>query len=202
MKVPYEFCAHKFLDLWRFEEPLHKALSVKPTAAQIRDALKRFRVSRTFPGLTDEGARQICRDLIRISDRSEGSYVDKVNLLARCFKNHFNRLNLSAASKLLWLRKLKPYLIYDGRAVVGLRRLGSEFEENNYRSYCDAWKKEYEKHSNDMAVAVHGLVKLPRKYTPAFALRDDQLTKLVYADWFVERVFDVYLWERGDKNQI
>jgi len=32
------------------------------------------------------------------------------------------------------------------------------------------------------------------------SLTDDELTDLVQKDWFIARVFDIYLWEIGDKN--
>ena len=118
MNPPYEFCAHKFLDLWRTEEPLHKAMSGTPSARQVRDALKHFRVARTFKGLSDEVAEKISQDLVEVSD-SEGIYSDKVTSLARRFKKNFGQLNLSAASKLLWLRKRRPYLIYDDGSSKG-----------------------------------------------------------------------------------
>jgi hypothetical protein len=28
-----------------------------------------------------------------------------------------------------------------------------------------------------------------------------KLIELVYEDWFIARVFDIYLWEMGDKNR-
>jgi len=199
MNPPYEFCAHKFLDLWRTEEPLHKAMSGTPPARQVRDALKHFRVARTFKGLSDEVAEKISQDLVEVSD-SEGIYSDKVTSLARRFKKNFGQLNLSAASKLLWLRKRRPYLIYDARAVTALGRLENKFNKADYSSYCDVWKREYEKRAGEISAATHGLVALPKKYTAAFALTDDQLSKLVHSRWFIERVFDIYLWEMGSAN--
>jgi hypothetical protein len=197
---PYEFCAHKFLDLWRVEEALHEAMLGTPSANQIRRALKHFRVARTFKGLSDAVAEQISKDLVKVSNGREGTYSDKVTLLAQRFKNRFGQFNLSAASKLLWLRNRSPYLIYDARAVNALRCLGNE-RFDNYTSYCEAWQKEYEERSDQISAASHGLLNLPRKYTAAFLLTDGQLTKLVHAKWFRERVFDIYLWEIGDKDQ-
>ena len=197
---PYEFCAHKFLDLWRDEEPLHKDMQGAPSAKQIRAGLKHFKVARTFKGLSDDVAEQISADLVEVSDRREGNYIEKVTSLARRFKKDFDQFNLSAASKLLWLRNRRPYLIYDARAVRALRRLGNK-STDNYTSYCEAWQEEYEKRSEEVSLAANGLVSLPRKYTAAFLLEDRQITDLVQAKWFRERVFDIYLWEIGGKNQ-
>ncbi len=46
-----------------------------------------------------------------------------------------------------------------------------------------------------------GLVNLPRKYTAAFTLTDDDLTEIADSEWFIERVFDIYLWEIGVAKQ-
>jgi hypothetical protein len=63
-----------------------------------------FRVARTFKGLSDATAEQISEYLIETSN-GEGTCSDKVTSLAQCFKERFGQFNLSAASKLLWLRK-------------------------------------------------------------------------------------------------
>src|SRR5438132_13931620 len=138
---PYEFCAHKFLDLWRDEAPLHKDMQGTPSAKQIMAALKHFKVARTFKGLSESLAEQISENLVAVSDRCDGNYSEKVTSLALRFKKNFGQLNLSAASKLLWLRNRSPYLIYDARAVNALRRLGNK-RFDNYTSYCEAWKRE------------------------------------------------------------
>lgn len=188
----------QFLDLWRAEEPLHEAMQGTPSADQIMRALKHFRVARTFKGLSDAGAERISKYLVETSN-GEGVYSDKVMSLAQRFKDHFGRLNLSAASKLLWLRDRSPYLIYDARAVYALRHLGNK-KFDNYTSYCTAWRREYGERSSAISAAAHGLVDLPRAYTAAFLLTDSQLSGLVHEPWFSERVFDIYLWETGAKD--
>jgi hypothetical protein len=110
---PLEFCAHRFLDLWRDEESLHDAIRGTPSADQIRRALKHFKVSRTFKGLSLLGCEQISKYLLEASNATEGTYTDKVVALAHRFERRFGQFNLSAASKLLWLRNRTPYLIYD-----------------------------------------------------------------------------------------
>jgi len=198
MNIPYEYCAYRFLELWeRFEKPLHIALSGKPSAVQIRGALKYYRVARNFKGLSNEVAEQISAELLKASDECNGSYSSKVISLASRFKNIFGQSNLSAASKLLWLRNRSPYLIYDSRAVNALRRLGNKFNKVNYISYCEVWEREYKTRSGEISLATHGLVNLPRKYTATFTRTDDELTELVHSKWFIERVFDIYLWEIG-----
>ena len=197
---PYEFCASKFLDLWRAEQPLHEGMQGNPSGDLIRQALKHFSVARTFKGLSDDGCEQISRCLVEVSTARKGSPSDRVIELARRFKECFDQFNLSAASKLLWLRDRSPYLLYDMRAVTALGRLGNKFKKADYRAYFEIWTKEYEKRRRPISDASRGLVALPKNYTAAFYLVDDELAKIVHEPWFCERVFDIYLWELGVKD--
>jgi hypothetical protein len=198
MNIPYEYCAYRYLELWeRAEKPLYRALSGVHSAAQIRDALKYYNVARNFKGLKEDSvAENISKKLLEI-DGYKGSYSDKVEKLAESFKVSCGQYNLSAASKLLWLRNRSPYLIYDSRAVTALNRLGNKLKNADYISYCEVWLREYKKRNDEISLAAHKLVNLPRKYTAAFSLTDNDLIEIVHSKWFVERVFDIYLWEIG-----
>jgi len=204
MNIPYEYCAYRYLELWeRFEKPLYSAMSGVHSAIQIRVALKYYKVARNFKGLKKDGvAEKISKQLLEV-DGCEKSYSDKVKDLAERFKgkDSFGQYNLSAASKLLWLRNRSPYLIYDKRAVTALNRLGNRLKNADYTLYCDAWLKEYKERSGGISSAAHGLVNLPRKYTATFTLTNDELIEIVHSKWFIERVFDIYLWEIGAAKQ-
>jgi hypothetical protein len=202
MNLPYEYCAYRYLELWvRIEKSLYSAISGTHSASQIRDALNYYKIARNFKGLKEgEVAENISKELLRI-DGSRGSYSKNVVDLASSFKKSCGQYNLSAASKLLWLRYRSPY---DSRAVAALRRMGHKFKNADYALYCEAWRKEFEERSGEILLAAQGLMKLPRKYTPAFALTDDDLTAIVDSEWFIERVLDIYLWEAGGakKNEL
>jgi hypothetical protein len=159
--------------------------------------LSYYKIARNFRGLKeDEVAENISKELLEI-DGSEENYIKNVEDLAASFKKSYGQYNLSAASKLLWLRYRSPYLIYDSRAVTALHRMGNKFRNADYTLYCESWRREFEKRSDEISLAAHGLVNLPRKYTPAFTLTDDDLVKIADSKWFIERVFDIYLWEAG-----
>lgn len=201
MNLPYEYCAYRYLELWeRIEKSLYRAISGAHSASQIRDALNYYKIARNFKGLKeDEVAENISKELLKV-DGFRGSYSKNVEKLAESFKVSW-QYNLSAASKLLWLRYRSPYLIYDSRAVTALRRMGNKFKNADYTLYCEAWRKEFEKRSDEISLAARGLVNLPRKYTAAYNLKGDELTEIVDSEWFIERVFDIYLWEAGAAKQ-
>jgi hypothetical protein len=201
MKIHYEYCAFRFLELWeKHEKDLHEDMQGTPSAYQIRNVLNHYRVARNFKGLSDEFAEKISAHLVEVSDSRTEQSRDKVIELAGRFEKDFEQLSLSAASKLLWLRNQSPYRIYDAQAIKGLARV-AKFRKGDYKSYCETWESQYEPRSSEISRAANGLVNLmPREYTAAPSLTDAQLLKLVSANWFRERVFDIYLWEIGSKH--
>ena len=143
-ELPFEYCALRFVLQWeQRERVLHEQVAANPTFQQVRSALRYFQVARTFPGLADDAAAQTVTDALRQVDAdSKLSPEAKVTTLAERFRKRFNHFNLSAASKLFWL-KHKSYIIYDSRAVNALRDLGCAFENADYDQYCTCWREKY-----------------------------------------------------------
>lgn len=122
LNIPYEYCAQQYLLFWENrEKKMHKYMSGAPTSDEIRYTLKHYSIARNFKGLAeDHVAIKIAHELLYVSNKNGGDISDKVIDLATRFEKHFNKFNLSAASKLLWLRHKRPYLIYDSRALSAL----------------------------------------------------------------------------------
>src|SRR5439155_14120283 len=119
---------------------LHDQIAGNPSLQQVRCALEPFQVERTFKGLrSDNAAQAVVRTLRQVDRNSQPSPEEKVMTLASRFRESFNRFNLAAASKLLWLKHRQPYIIYDSRWVKALRALGCNFEKANYSEYCKCW---------------------------------------------------------------
>ena len=119
-----------------------------------------------------------------------------VSGLAKKFEKEFERRNLSAASKLLWIRHRSPYLVYDSRALRALKRYPLKVKSADYASYEMAWRSAYEKHKTEINKSADGLVSL-QPYVKHWHPTKDSLRRLVREPWFKERVFDIALWENG-----
>jgi hypothetical protein len=197
----YEFCAFGFLTQWLESElELHAAISSAPTENDIRKALAYFQVARTFKGLASPSKiALILQSLIDVrNDRTLKTPDEKVEALAHKFQNSFHRLNLSAASKLLWLSCREPFIIYDTRAAKALsHHFGHRF--NDYTEYSNAWRKEYARAADSIRAAIQQLPK-GRIFMRSCSLTDQELLNLAKEVWFTERVFDVFLWEVGIKE--
>ena len=107
---PYDYCALSYAIQWEtHERALHQEISRKPSAEAIRKSLSYFKVARVFPRL-ERKADLAESALIRSSKGlNEGNVVKRVADLTNEFFFTFNKKNLSAASKLLWLRCQHPY---------------------------------------------------------------------------------------------
>lgn len=201
MEMPFEFCALRFLLQWeQREKKLHALMKDNPSRDDIRKSLRYFQVARNFKELkSDNKVDYILNAIHNVSRKQSLSPEAKVTELAKQFKSEFQTFNLSAASKLLWLRYKSPFIVYDSRAVKALKRLGCHFDERNYSKYCDQWKTQYEKHKSEVKTATARLVEI-RSFFPVWHQSEGVLVLLISKPWFLERVFDVYLWEKGGES--
>lgn len=194
--LPYEFCALRFLLQWdRAEEKLRDEFRDGPTVTALRRALKHFQVARNCKGLkSDDVAKSIIVALNKTAANS-GTPEQKVVALARNFRSKFGRFNLSAASKLLWLKGDNGVILYDSRAVAALYDMECSFEKRDYIAYCESWRKVFSIRRKKVRIAANRLPEargfLPLKY------QESRLDALITKRWFVDRIFDIYLWEAG-----
>lgn len=201
LELPFEYCALRFLMQWeQRERTLHGQIANNPSLDQIRSALRYFQVARTFRGLkSDQAAQAVADALCQVDEQSALSPEQKVTTLASRFKATFSQFNLSASSKLFWLRHKRPYIIYDSRAVAALRDLGCTFENANYVEYCNCWRNQYNQRKDAIKKAACRLHEV-RSFLPLWHQTEAELKALALQPWFLERVFDIYLWEMGGEG--
>lgn len=131
------------------------------------------------------------------ADQTLQTANEKVERLTQRLHEEFEQNNLSAASKLLWLSYRNPYVVYDGRAVTALiRDLDYRFKTRDYPAYSKAWREEFAKRADSITVAVKQLPN-GRIFMRSCPFSDDELLAMAKELWFLERVFDIFLWEVG-----
>lgn len=197
---PFEFCALRFLIQWQGRErELYEAIKTNPpTGSSIHKALSYFQVARNFKGLKQPKKLTSIQDsLLNIRADQKTSDEKKVERLASEFQVNFAQFNLSAASKLLWLSQREPFIIYDKRAVVALtQKLGQRFQIRNYSEYCRIWREQYSIVEPAIRLAADQLPN-GRMFMPKWSISDIELLRMAKETWFMERVFDIFLWEIG-----
>jgi hypothetical protein len=196
----YEYYAFRFLTQWRENESaLYTAISTNPKETDVRKALSYFQVSRNFHGIDKPGNLAfIVRSLQKVrANLSLSSPEAKVNELASVFESKFGQLNVSAASKLLWLSSRCPFIICDSRAKKALKKeFGHKYADTTYDNFVVAWRSEFTNHKKQIRDAANALPN-SRPFMRAYAPSDEDLLKKANQPWFLERVFDVLLWDIG-----
>jgi hypothetical protein len=196
----FEHCAMCYLDLWvQNEEELYDAVKADPSGGVLRLAAAHFKISRNFPGLGKPEVQETLSELLGLHGRkaSRRERPQQVVELANAFYRETGKHNVSAASKLLWFRWRAPFVILDVRAKKALPLLGFPFERGNYEDFCRAWRKAYKKHRDEVLKAA---LQLPRvyKFSAAASSKDKQYVRAICTrEWFLERVFDNFLWQVG-----
>ena len=91
---------------------------------------------------------------------------------------------ISLCSKTLWFARGRPIVIYDLNA-----RLSLGVKSGDYSTFYARWHAEYQRYRPAIVAALHNA---PHD-------RFDAATRaLAQEEWFLERVFDIALWRRGD----
>lgn len=203
-EFPLAYCAARFLRQWeKHEASLYRGISSAPDDATVSKALAYFQVSRNFADLKKkpENLGKIRSALVLVrQDETLASETAKVTALAKALEREFNKFNLSAATKLLWLSYRAPYIVHDKRAVTALsRRFKHKFDSRQYAEYAGAWRAEFDKIASDIEPAIASLSK-GRDFMPRTSLTEMDLVDLAKQQWFKERVFDIFLWEVGGEG--
>lgn len=115
---------------------------------------------------------------------------------------------LSATTKFLWLKMKNPIIIFDGRAREGLRIVSDRQSRGALRGAPDAiideyyglWREEFKVHEEEIGDACATLEKMHEYADPKIGTGLD-IAKIAAEPWFRERVFDVYLWDRGSPTE-
>lgn len=122
----FGYSALRYSVQWlRYEHAHYVHFQAGPRVEHVRSALRYFMVSRNFKGIKEPAeAEFIHSKLARIVARRPLKPAKSVTDLADVWRSRLMRLNVSAASKTLWLFDRDTFVTYDSRAVKGLRRMG------------------------------------------------------------------------------
>jgi hypothetical protein len=198
--VGFELCGAHFLLQWkRKEERFHTLLRSDPSVDVVRSALSFFIIARNFSGIKKDKAvaQHILNMLLETDGANIMSMEEKVTTLASKFKERFGKNNISAASKLLWLKNRAPYIIYDSRAERTLKAMGAKFKSRDYHKYCAAWREAFEENKPNILKAVRRLRHI-KKILPDWKQSTEETMSMVQSQWFLERVFDIYLYQNSE----
>jgi hypothetical protein len=200
--APYEYFVMKFANQWASKENfLYLRLNQRQiNEASVANALHYFQVARTFVGLQNEKNREFIAEQVLEHSKylTKNNFHQKVDSLADQFENRFKSKNVSAASKLLWLRKRSPVLIFDKWARTALEKM-EQRNLDSYEEYAIAWRKNYSLHESEITNAAISLIGV-RQYCALWNTTASECEEIVLSEWFLERVFDMYLLFHGKNS--
>jgi hypothetical protein len=209
----FKFFALAYLnDWWQYDRNFVAALSTSQSRETrvywLSEAAKYYQVNRRFPG--DEWKRfgpllDLLDEATQEGALTESNVVQTVQDLAEKLgsarKPGSDSVEVSAASKFLWIRHKTPAVIYDDRAYKCLtQRLGckiptKDWEKTGYKNYHKEWIKEFDKREYSIRLACSELIRM-KDFSPDDET-EENLKSTVTSRWFFERVFDKFLWWGG-----
>lgn len=196
---PYEFFAMKYLNQWLQREiEFYEDISGNyPSTESISKSLHFFKVARSFRGLSDVGAKEYVIDALLDNSKrlTINNYTQKVMALAECFSDRFGTTNISAASKLMWLRKRSPIIIYDSLARKALENEGLA-PRAKYPEYCEFWLDKFLSAEKSIIVSCNRLLEV-KDFCSLWDVNKMESREIVQSQWFHERVFDMSLLYRA-----
>ncbi len=119
--------------------------------------------------------------------------MEATTATARAIASRYGGQNyLSAASKLLWLRFLHPFIIYDSvvRESLGTPR-------GDYPAYVAAWERRYLTNEDAIASACTRLSRASLTFKLPTGLSETSVKRPLRETWFRRRVLDLVIWNGG-----
>lgn len=187
----FEKCARNYLGFWlEWDEPCHSVItnsdaSKNEKLCALGRAIWFYRIFYGFHKKFEEGKSRyepvlcILESTSGLEDNASAAEIaDKTHaFIDKLHGVYTNKRNISAASKLLWLKFRHPFIIYDemARAALGAK----------YHDLCDyygKWLEQYEQHRGEIESVCASLA---------------SKAEVARERWFHERVFDNWIWTKG-----
>ena len=201
--VSFEYAALYYLNWWlAYDRRFCAALSDPSEAIQLsglREAAVKYRVARTIQTKFEKkaGTKRLEPVLAVIRTATPAQFqgekaVSAILQIADTLSATYGyRGVLSLTTKVLWLKVQHPIIILDSNA-----RLALNVRNADLLTYYKTWRKEYGEQRARVAAACQALMDV-RSFCLEPHLSRDKLAELSRAEWFRERVFDIYLWHKG-----
>lgn len=195
----YGFYAMSYLNQWlKNDSHWHRILnSDQPRSNKlgaIKEAATYYRVARNWRQASEEDGRYGA--ILDFLDSAEPPQMDSIAAYVTKSAEQLRSLNgdrnvLSLTSKMLWVKFKSPVVIYDTQAKRALGLTGDD-----YSKFVKVWHDHFSVEKNAIEVACAQLENAIR-FCVRPDLHIDEFRSFAFADFFMERVFDIRLWTEG-----
>jgi len=205
-KQTIEYCSLQYMNLWIKNDALCvKALSEPDENEKLlalKKAAKFYSVARNLPLKYEEEKKlkryePVMRILDKVSTREiQKNTVEYIHQIEREISEAYgNRGVLSLTTKFLWLKEKSPVIIYDSQVKKALKVK----KVDTLEAFYNEWHNEFEKQKNNIKEACSNLASLHKYvHTENNQIYKGEIEKLTAQTWFHWRVFDTYLWNKGN----
>ena len=200
----FEYCSLYYLNQWlTYERGYCEALSngnKEQKLSTLKSAGSFYSVARNLPREFDEKEGRYQPVLTILDSVSKERFPSKEKLTQtvskiseieqKISKKYGKRKVLSLTTKFLWLKIKEPIIIYDSQAE---NAVGSK--KGNLADYYEKWTAGFEKHKKQIEKVCS---QLPKLHLYAVGHKRGTIEEVSSKPWFQKRVYDVYLWGKGD----
>jgi hypothetical protein len=200
----FEYCSLEYLNQWfTYDIGYCQALANEKKSEKLT-ALKNaggfYRVARNLPSKYDE-KKGLTRyePVLDIIDplkpiQFENNPVKEIlEIEKRISEKYGNKNLLSLTTKFLWIKIKQPIIIYDSQARIALGR-----ENRALEAYYKKWREEFKANQKEIVDVCSKLPDMNKYAVNQEVGTKEYIREISDKTWFHERVFDNYLWNKGN----
>ena len=210
----FEYCSLYYLNQWlTYDLGYCEALSSgtkEEKLSTLKSAGGFYSVARNLPTKYDEKEGRYQPVLTILDSVSKEEFPDNteskeqfpqtvskiLEIEKKISEKYGKRIVLSLTTKFLWLKIKEPIIIYDSQAAnaVGSKN-GVLTDYDVLADYYEKWTAGFEKHKKQIEKVCS---QLPKLHLYAVGHKRGTIEEVSSKPWFQKRVYDVYLWGKGD----
>lgn len=202
----FEYCSLYYLNLWLTYDMGYCQALANGNKNEKLTALKNaggfYRVARNLPSEYDE-KEGLARyePVLDIIDplkpiQFENNPVKEIREIEkRISEKYGDRSVLSLTTKFLWIKIKRPILIYDSQARIAVGTKNGDLD-----TYYEKWREGFKANQGEIGEVCLKLTDM-NKYAVNQEIGTKEYIKMISDEaWFHERVFDIYLWNKGNNS--
>lgn len=202
--ITFEYCSLHYLNQWlTYDMGYCQALATGNKNEKLTTFKKAggfYRVARNLPSEYDE-KKGLARyepvfDIIDplTPNQFENNPVKQISEIERRISEKYGNISvLSLTTKFLWIKIKQPILIYDSQA-----RNAVDTENGDLHAYYEKWREKFKANQREIVEACSKLPDMHKYAVNQEVGTKEYILEISAKTWFHERVFDIYLWHKGN----
>lgn len=202
----FEYCSLHYLNQWlNFDRNFCKAFVSRDKTERLETLKKAgslYRVARNLPRKYDleKGYKRYGPVLDILDSVDKGAFVEspvkRISEIARKISKKYGDRNvLSLTTKFLWFKFKSPIKIYDSQAKTALGATNGDLSD-----FYQKWNSEFDMHRGQIESACSKLPDLHLFAVDQKIGTREYIQEVSVQQWFHERVFDIFLWSKGNRQ--